>query len=491
MGGAVGYQVADYLLDRLGLTHHQAQIPESFWEASCLLSSAAARQIGEAAQSRLRYGPAARLYARACEDVADVRAAERLSRLCEKAGRYGDAADILWPSCYAHFDNALVHATAGVALTINMARAGDLDWLIAQADAGDDIAAKTLADALAEQGNEELLLTRARAGDDHAGERLARMWEKTGRLAEAIELLWSFAGTGAMSAPSELAEILVEQGRPAEAIEVLAQVADAGHEVVKYRLAELLADADRAAEALLVLEGLMLEDDPAACKLWVDILARTDSEGTLALLRAAADQGNADAARELARLLAKDRRLDEAAEVLRTVDQTQYQQAELLQMAGRLDEAIEVVRPLARVRDSDGSEKLAGMLAEAGPRSELAARAEAGDGYAAVALARLWTAEGRAVDATALLRATTASGSAIAAKGWIEHLTSLGNTEDADKLRRYGLTADGRISTTLTLPKTRFKRRAAAARRYASQDVAIRYDPATRPFWSPSDPLLF
>jgi thioredoxin-like negative regulator of GroEL len=313
----------------------------------------------------------------------------------------------------------------------------------------------------------------------------------TGRLAEAIELLWSFAGTGALRAPSELAEILVEQGRPAEAIEVLTQVADAGHEIVRYRLAELLADADRAAEALPVLDGLMLEDDPAARKLWVDILARTDSEGTLALLRAAADQGNADAAQELARLLARDRRLDEAAEVLRTVDQTQYQQAELLQMAGRLDEAVEVVRPLAKVRDSDGSEKLAGLLAEAGLRSELADRAEAGDGYAAVALARLWTAEGRAADATALLRATTASGSAIAAKGWIEHLTSLGNSEDADKLRRYGLTADGRIATTLTLPKTRLKRRAAAARRYASQDAAIRYDAATLPFWSPSDPLLF
>jgi thioredoxin-like negative regulator of GroEL len=312
MGGAAGYQVADYLLDRLGLTLRQAQIPESFWEASCLLSPAAARRIGEAAQSRLRYGPAARLYARACEDVADVRAAERLSRLCEKAGRYGDAADILWPSCYAHFDNALVHATAGVALTINMARAGELDWLIAQADAGDDISAKTLADALAEQGNEELLLARARAGDDHAGERLARMWRKTGRLAEAIELLWSFTGTGAISAPSELAEILVEQDRSAEAIEVLTQVADTGHEIVKYRLAELLADADRTPEALLVLESLMLEDDPAARKRWVDILARTDSEGTLALLRAAADQGNADAARELARLLAQDRRIDEA-----------------------------------------------------------------------------------------------------------------------------------------------------------------------------------
>jgi hypothetical protein len=121
----------------------------------------------------------------------------------------------------------------------------------------------------------------------------------------------------------------------------------------------------------------------------------------------------------------------------------------------------------------------------------LAARAEAGDGYAAVALARLWTAEGRATDATALLRATTASGSAIAAKGWIEHLTSLGNTEDAGKLRRYGLTADGRIATTLILPKTRLKRRAAAARRYASQDATIRYNPATRPFWSPSDPLSF
>jgi hypothetical protein len=308
---------------------------------------------------------------------------------------------------------------------------------------------------------------------------------------QALELLRSFVGTGAVNAPLELARILAEEGRSSEAIEVLTASADTGNVFARVELAKLLAEANRVSDALAILDDAMLKDDLEVRELWADIVAQTDFEGTLALLRAGTEQGNVDAARELARLLARDKRLDEALGVLRTVGRTECRQAELLRAGGRLDEAIEIVRPWARFRDCPESEVLADLLTETGTREELAARAEGGDGYAAVALARLWTSEDRAADATALLRATTASGSPIAAKGWTEHLASLGNTEDADKLRRFGLTAEGQIADHLPLPNTRFRRRAAAARKYASQDRSIRYDPATRPFWSPSDHLLF
>jgi len=109
-----------------------------------------------------------------------------------------------------------------------MARAGELEWLTAQADSGDDVAAETLACTLAEQGSEEILLARARAGDEHAASQLASLWRASGRVPEALELLSSFFGTGAMNVLLGLASILVEKGRSAEAIEATTPRTTAG-----------------------------------------------------------------------------------------------------------------------------------------------------------------------------------------------------------------------------------------------------------------------
>jgi hypothetical protein len=471
MGEIAGYQIADFLLDRLGPARRRAEIPSTFWKACRLLGPSDARRLGEAAENRLRYGPAARLYARACEDVTDVHAAERLARLYENAGRHADAADVLWPACRVNAGNLLVYVTTGVALAANMAEAGRLDWLVAQAEAGDDIAAEWLADALAERGEEEALLGRTRAGDGHAADRLAALWMETGRDAEAQELLRSFAATGVGGAALRLAEFLVAQGKPAEAIEVLSPAAGAGDVFAMHRLGELLADAGRSAEACAAVHRLVLEDDPSAVELWVDVLARDDFDGTLALLREAADEGNQSAVRELARLLAGADRLDEALGTLRATEggRARHQLVELLQGAGRYAEALAAARTMAETRDAFAPQILAGLLAETGAHAELAERADAGDGHAAVALARIWTADGRDTEATALLRSVATSGNSVAACGWVKHLSALGRPQEADRLHRYGLTPNGQIATDLDLPKVHRNRRAAAARELAQE----------------------
>jgi hypothetical protein len=206
MGEHFGYQIADYLLDTLGAARLNASIPETLWMACRELDPADARRIGDAAEKRLRYEPAARLYERACEDVTDIHAAEQLAQLYTNGGQYGDAADILWPTCRVHCDNALVYATLGVGLAASTAQAGRLDCLAAQADAGDDIAAEFLADALAEHGNEEMLLARARVGDVQAADRLAGLWLNHGRRAEALDLLEYLASAGAGESAHRLAE---------------------------------------------------------------------------------------------------------------------------------------------------------------------------------------------------------------------------------------------------------------------------------------------
>jgi len=121
--------------------------------------------------------------------------------------------------------------------------------LRARADAGDERAARRLAELLAQRGDldeaEQILRARADVGDEWAARRLAELLAQRGSLDEAEQILRVRADTGDESAVSRLAELLAglleERGEPDEAEQILRARADTGDESAVLRLAELLA----------------------------------------------------------------------------------------------------------------------------------------------------------------------------------------------------------------------------------------------------------
>src|ERR1700749_284137 len=86
--------------------------------------------------------------------------------------------------------------------------------------------------------------------------------------------------------------------------------------------------------------------------------------------------------------------------------------------------------------------QLAGMLAEHGDLDQLRARADAVDGNAAVQLARLLAERGDLNQAEQILRASADVGDGHA-RLLADLLTQQGRTEEAERLRRFGLAPDG------------------------------------------------
>jgi tetratricopeptide (TPR) repeat protein len=139
-------------------------------------------------------------------------------------------------------------------------------------------------------GAEQILRARADAGDERAARRLAELLAQRGDLDEAEQILRARADTGEESAVSRLAELLAEllkeRGDLDEAEQILRARADTGDESAVSRLAELLA-------------GLLTQ------------------RGDLDKLRTRADTGDRDGAPELAGLLEERADPDGALQILR------------------------------------------------------------------------------------------------------------------------------------------------------------------------------
>ena len=286
---------------------------------------------------------------------------------------------------------------------------GDLDELRTRADAGDKEAAERLAHLLAVRGDLDELRTRADAGDKEAAERLAHLLAVRGDLDE----LRTRADAGDKEAAMQLARLLAVRGD----LDELRTRADAGDEEAAMQLARLLAvrgDLDGAQQILRTRAD-------AAAKYVTGLPGGsllTEGPRGLDRLRARADGGDEEAAERLAYLLAVRRDLDE----LRTrADAGDRYAPELLAhlLAGRgdLDGAVQILRT----------------------------RADAGDWYAAMQLAGLLAGRGDLDRAVQILRARAVAGQGDAQ--WLaELLTKQGRGEEADRLRRFGLKADGSIA---------------------------------------------
>ena len=159
-------------------------------------------------------------------------------------------------------------------------------------------------------GAEQLLRARTDAGDEWAARRLAELLAQRGDLDGAEQILRARTDAGDKSAVSRLAELLAEllaqRGDLDRAEQILRAQADAGDESAVSRLAELLAE-------LLAQRGDLDElraranagDRDAATELAELPEERGDLDGALQILRAWANVGDWDAAPAAARPIAK------------------------------------------------------------------------------------------------------------------------------------------------------------------------------------------
>ena len=200
-----------------------------------------------------------------------------------------------------------------------------------------------------------------------------------------MQILRAAADAGDEHAAGRLAELLAGRGD----LDGLRARADAGDGFAARRLAELLAERGDLDGAARPGRRRRLRTPPGSWPgCWPD---RGDLDG----LRARADAGDGYAAGRLAELLAERGDLDELRARADAGDRHAARQlAGLLAERGDLDGAVQILRAAPTPATGTPPEQLAGLLAERGDLDGLRARADAGDGYAAVRLAGLLAERG-------------------------------------------------------------------------------------------------
>jgi predicted negative regulator of RcsB-dependent stress response len=280
----------------------------------------------------------------------------------------------------------------------------------------------------------------ASVGDEDAAWRLAGLLVECGDLDELRRL----ADAGDREAALRLAGVLAQRGDVDEAVQVLRTRADAGDPFAALQLADLLAQRGDLDEAEQILRGRASVGDEDAARRLAGVLAQ---RGDLDGLRGRADVGDPFAALQLADLLAQRGDLDEAEQVLRAVadagdEDAARRLAGVLAQRGDIDEAEQVLRAVADVGDPFAASQLADLLAQRGDLDGLRGRADVGDSFAASQLADLLAQRGD-LDG---LRGRVDAGDGEAASRLPDLLIRQGRTEEAERLRRFGLNPDGSIA---------------------------------------------
>jgi hypothetical protein len=436
MGEIAGYTAADYLIQHASRDRRYVRVPASTWDAvlSHIGDPADTARLADSARNRLLYRYAISL-SRYAADAGDGDAAVRLAILLADRGDLDEAEQILRARADAGNGYA-AERLAGL-----LADRGDLDELRARADAGDEDAAERLAGLLAERSDLDELRARAAAGDRYAARHLAILLAERGDLNGAEQILRARADAGDGDAAVRLAILLADRGDLDEAEQILRDQADAGDEDAAALLAGLLADRCDLDE----LRARANAGDEYAAALLAECGHPDEAEQ---ILRDQADAGNEDAALQLARLLAQRGDLD-GLRALADAGEW-YVVRELTELlAGRGD--LDGLRALAAAGDGYAAVWLAGLLADGGDLDEaeqiLRDQADAGDGYAAVwlagRLAELLADRGDLAGAEQILSAQANAGEKDAGGQLADLLTKQGRSEEAERLRRFGLNPDG------------------------------------------------
>jgi hypothetical protein len=239
----------------------------------------------------------------------------------------------------------------------------------------------------------------------------------------AIQLYRHATDAGDGDAARSLAELLAQGGDLDDAEQILRARADAGDEAAAQRLNYLLAERGD-------LDGLRARADADD---W-------DAAGRLAQLVAW------DAAGRLAKRSNLEGLRAWAAVAYEIVASRPGPLAQLLAQGGDLDRAEQILRARADAGDQDAARELAKLLRERGDLDGLQARADAGNEAAAGPLAGLLAERGDLDRAEQILRARADAGDEAAAGPLADLLTKQGRGEEAERLRRFGLNLDGSIA---------------------------------------------
>ncbi len=270
-----------------------------------------------------------------------------------------------------------------------LAEREDLNGVRAWADAGDELAAMLLAGLLAGRGDLDELRARADAGDPSAM-RLAR-WLADRRDLDELRVR---ADAGDGLAAEKLVNLLADR----RDLDELRVRADAGDGLAAEKLVNLLAerrdlDARRARAVTVVFAD---SEDLGELRAWADGYAPAPAQARL---------------------------------------------ADLLAERGYLDE----LRARADVGDRFAAGRLAGLLADREDLDELRARADAADELAAMRLADLLADRGD-LDGAVQVLFTSADAGHGDARRLTEFLMQQGRSEEAERLRWFGLNPDGSMA---------------------------------------------
>jgi thioredoxin-like negative regulator of GroEL len=269
-----------------------------------------------------------------------------------------------------------------------------------------DKSAQRLADLLVDHNRIDKLEARADRGDGRAALRLAELLIDQGR----IEDLRARVDKGDRDAADSLVGLLVRQGRLEEAIGVQRTLATADDPVAQNGLIQLLVKQGSIEEAIELLRVRIHAGDDTAAG-WLAYLAKEGNAAAIKLLRDGAAAGQLGAAYELAQLLVDQDRTDQTIPLpgLRALAQDEIRrgQAErwcrLLLRHGRIGAA---------------------MMA-------LEAVADAGNGDAALQLAKLHVDQGHAKQAAAVIRGCSGTPEHTKVEDWLNELSQQGRTEQA------------------------------------------------------------
>lgn len=266
-GTLAGYTIADYLAQHVRRKRRSEPVPHEAWQAlvTHLPRPEDLRRLAINAAARLRYRYAEGALTRLAEEFGDGRAAAELADLLVRQDRLDVAAEVLQHRLAADPQDRLVvrklshvHGLAQRVEEIRppararprgipgeiaeiLADGGVCDELRREADAGNAIAAERLIDLLADRGCLRELGERADRGERRAEEALADLYAAWGDVPE----LRARAEAGDQAAELRLSKI---------------QRVQAAHQGAKYQIGELRAAADEGrAEAALQLCALLFE----------------------------------------------------------------------------------------------------------------------------------------------------------------------------------------------------------------------------------------
>jgi tetratricopeptide (TPR) repeat protein len=388
--------------------------------------------------------------------------AQRLAELLLHVGRVDSAISVLQTRADSQSRRRLAD------LLLGQNRVEDaMDALSMSADAGDWFAAERLACLMLEHGRIDELRARADSGDWYAGRELADLLIQQDRIGE----LQARADAGEPAAALVLGRHLLEHGRAEEAITALRPVAEAGDGDAEALLINTLTQQGRTEEVIRFMRAEVARGISAAGRRLADYLVKHGRvDEAIQALRA---DRTTDATREIPELLIANQRMDEVREEANAGNRFARKKViDVLVDGGQLNEACEALSEWAETGDHEAASDLAALLVKSGRPQDAIDIARAAANYDQ--LARLLVKEGQVEEAVEILRARADVSflwaeelvELLAEQGWTSGLQSEVDAgtegaaallvdllireakispDEADRMRKYGLDADGSI----------------------------------------------